>query len=163
QLQDGVTAYNITRALNIFGRLDVVALNEAFNHLLQRHESLRTSFLLVQGLPRQVIREVQEVTIQYADMTIFRNPEMHLLTQMAEASRQPFNLETDQLIKPVLFSVSANRHVLLINMHHIITDGWSLEVLTREWMQLYNYYSRGVHCILDPLSFQYKDYAAWHN
>ena len=163
QAADGLTAFNITRALKISGWLDTAALTKAFNHLLERHEILRTRFAEVQGMPVQQVQEPVATAIPVKDLRTENDRELLLNMLLAEAANHSFDLANEQLIQCTLFRLEDRQHVLLINLHHIITDGWSLEVLTKEWLALYQHYTTGAPHNLAPLTLQYKDYAVWHN
>nr|WP_256449985.1 condensation domain-containing protein [Chitinophaga sp. GbtcB8] len=163
QAAEGLTAFNITRALKISGWLDTAALTKAFNHLLERHEILRTRFAEVQGVPVQQVQEPVTTAIPVKDLRTENDRELLLNMLLAEAANHSFDLANEQLIQCTLFRLEDRQHVLLINLHHIITDGWSLEVLTKEWLALYHHYTTGAPHNLAPLTLQYKDYAVWHN
>ncbi|HEY8918107.1 MAG TPA: condensation domain-containing protein, partial [Chitinophaga sp.] len=139
------------------------ALTKAFNHLLERHEILRTRFAEVQGVPVQQVQEPTTTAIPVKDLRTENNRELLLNMLLAEAANHSFDLAKEQLIQCTLFRLEDRQHVLLINLHHIITDGWSLEVLTKEWLALYHHYATGEPHNLTPLTLQYKDYAVWHN
>ena len=150
--------YNMPLALRLKGNLDTAALARALNTLVERHESLRTHF---QQLPAQT--ELEQVITEAPDF------EMPVVTVEAEEeqehieanSRHAFNLSTGPLFRASLLHISGQDHVLLICMHHIISDGWSLGILTRELSTLYQAYQQGKENPLSALPIQYADYAHW--
>ena len=150
--------YNIPLALRLRGDLDTAALARALNTLVERHESLRTYF---QQLPDQT--EPEQVITEAPDF------EMPVVTVEAEEaqehieanSRHVFNLSTGPLFRASLLHISGQENVLLICMHHIISDAWSLGILTRELSTLYQAYQQGKDDPLSALPIQYADYAHW--
>ncbi len=148
---DGGVSYNLPGGLLIDGRIDVHRLEDAFRKLAERHESLRTSFKLMDGEPVQVVDEKAEIGVEHviADAAGFDD-------LMASFVR-PFDLGKAPLIRVRLVSFSEIKHILLFDMHHIITDGTSMSIIGRELTKLYGSGE------LPELSIQYKDYSAWHN
>jgi len=145
---DGIS-YNIPNLLMLLGTLDRNRFEQAFRKLAARHEALRTSFHSQEGEPVQRIHGEVELPIAYTEATDAELP------QIIEAFVQPFNLQAAPLCRLKLVKLEADRHLFLMDMHHIIADGVSLDILTREWMELYNGNE------LPPLQIQYKDYAIW--
>ncbi len=143
------TAYNMSHVLRLEGVLDRQRLTHAFYQLICRHESLRTSFELAAGVPVQKIAGESDFQVSYAAAT------QEQLPAAIEAFIRPFDLSQAPLLRVGLLRVSAQEHVLLVDMHHIISDGVSLGLLIKDFMALY----RGE--ALPPLSLQYKDYAEW--
>jgi hypothetical protein len=153
------TSYNMPSALRLRGSLDVEALRRSFETLVERHESLRTVFRLPAGEalePVQVILPAGGVEIP---VEAVEADEVGSLSQAHAVER--FSLSEGPLLKVKLLRVDVEHHVLLVNMHHIISDGWSLSVMTRELLRLYEAYSRGEGNPLPPLTLQYADYAWW--
>ncbi|WP_460732403.1 amino acid adenylation domain-containing protein, partial [Lysobacter tyrosinilyticus] len=159
-------AYHLSCALALQGRLDVAALQAALDRLLLRHEALRTRFVLVDGVPMQSIDGT--ATFALLQQTIVddetSSPDAVAHWQAAEADA-PFDLEHGPLIRGRLLRRSEQDHVLLITMHHIVSDGWSMDVLARELGALYRAYAiEGASADIDPLPalpVQYADYAVW--
>lgn len=149
-------SYNIPWALRLRGVLDIAAFRRALNRLMARHESLRTTFGEEDGEPIQII--APHLTLE---------PEVHevaeagVLGYAAAHARQIFDLSKGPLIKVSLLKLSAGDHVLLINMHHIISDGWSTGVFVRELSALYGAFVKGEEELLPELPIQYVDYAQW--
>jgi acyl-CoA synthetase (AMP-forming)/AMP-acid ligase II/thioesterase domain-containing protein/acyl carrier protein len=163
QFRPGGTAYNIPIALRLSGPLDVDALRRAFEEVVRRHESLRTTFTLQQGPPLQIIHPPTGWELPVKELPAM--PEADCESSVRELAtwwaRQPFNLEKGPLLRSDLLRLSANSHVLLLNLHHIISDGWSMGVLVRELTALYGAFSEGRPSPLPELSIQYGDFALW--
>jgi amino acid adenylation domain-containing protein len=159
-------AYNMPGAFMLEGKLDKQAFQNSFEELIQRHEILRTSFITVEGEPRQKILSEVEFRIEEIDLRIDKEtiPENGLLKQHAEQEAQtPFDLGKAPLLRVKLLHISETRYLLLFTIHHIIADGWSLDVLAGELSSLYKSHAFNEHNLLETLPLQYKDYTAWHN
>ncbi|MEW6736015.1 MAG: amino acid adenylation domain-containing protein, partial [Acidobacteriota bacterium] len=163
QLEPNSTAYNISTALQLKGNIQLSALEYSFNEIIQRHESLRTTFKNIDGQPYQVISPNQYFKLEVDDLT-------HLpkSTREAEARRlaivitqRSFNLETGPLFNIELLRLDEQDHVLVLSMHHIITDGWSMGILMEEWTECYKAYCEGKQVLLSNLIIQYADFAYW--
>lgn len=153
-------AYNIPAVYELNGMLDRDRLNVAFHQVIARHEILRTSFKVSEfGEVRQQVSLPKEVRfeITYMDLRGQRNAEEALQAGIAVQQQKAFDLENGPLLAATLYQVEAQRQLLFFNMHHIISDGWSVGVLIRELFEAYN----GSGNQLTPLSVQYKDYANW--
>ncbi|MFD2170023.1 amino acid adenylation domain-containing protein [Tumebacillus lipolyticus] len=163
QLQANNHAYNMFSAQRICGRLDADVLKRCFQSIVSRHEALRTTFSQTDGQPYQMIRAELELPLSIIDLQHLsaqeRTAEAHRLA-VAEAT-QPFDLSEGPLIRTSLLRIGQEEHLLLLNMHHIVADGWSTDVLIRELLTLYAAYSEGVEPELLPLPIQYADFAAW--
>ncbi|MGZ3457437.1 MAG: amino acid adenylation domain-containing protein, partial [Archangium sp.] len=163
QLEPGATSYNIPLALHLSGSLDVEALRLSFEALLLRHEVLRTTFLLHQGQPLQLIHPPSSWPLPTVDLSALPPSEHESEVQRLVSSQAllPFDLSTGPLLRTTLLRLSASQHVLLLCMHHIIADGWSLSVLVRELASLYEAFSSGLPPSLPPLPIQYADFSLW--
>lgn len=163
QLEPGSAAYNISKAFHVMGEVEVSALQEALNKLVARHESLRTSFAVREARPYQVIAAPGPVTVNVMDLTA-APPSQRILTGrrlvQTEAERA-FNLEQGPLFRATLVRLAELEHVLLLSMHHIVCDGWSMRVLLSELSTLYTHALRRETAALKALPVQYRDYAAW--
>jgi amino acid adenylation domain-containing protein len=151
QLEPGSSAYNIAAAVELAGRLDVAALEAALGKVVRRHEALRTVFRAEAGEPVQVIAESAGFSLPLIDVSDVEQ-ERRLST---EEARRPFNLRRGPLLRAVLLRSAAERHVLLLTVHHIVSDGWSMGVLVRELGTLY---AGGQ---LPELAIHPADFAAW--
>ncbi len=157
-------AYHMPAALRLHGRLDLAALEATLHRLVARHEVLRTYFKTIDGVPyQQMAPEECGFALRREDLSALpaEEREAAVARLTAEEARAPFDLSTGPLIRGRLLRVSDDEHVLLITQHHIVSDGWSLNVLVREVAALYTAFSRGEGDPLPPLEIQYADYAQW--
>jgi amino acid adenylation domain-containing protein len=156
--------YNLPATVQIHGAsLNVSALEKSLREVTQRHEILRTTFTTVDGQPVQIIAPESRFTLPLSDLAHLppseRNTEAQRLAR--EEARRPFDLSTGPLVRARLLRLSPEDHVLLLSMHHIVSDGWSMGVLVREVAALYDAYAVGAESPLKDLSLQYGDYALW--
>src|SRR5438034_6820579 len=163
QLEPGSASYNVPRAIRLTGHLKVDVLKQTLEAIVQRHESLRTTFQAVDGAPVQVIGDRAQVEMPVIDISELsereREPEADELIR--QEARQPFDLAAGPIFRAKLVKLSEDEHVLLLTMHHIISDGWSKGVLFREIGALYDAFSEGKASPLPELPIQYADYASW--
>ena len=152
-------AYHIPDAVRLRGELDVAALQAAFDRIVERHEVLRTRFVGLAGQLRQVIDQPRGFALQQQDLPGASEPELQRLC-LEEANR-PFDLALGPLIRGRLLRLGQDDHLLLVTMHHIVSDGWSGGVLTREFSALYEAFRNGRPDPLPPLAIQYADYGVW--
>jgi amino acid adenylation domain-containing protein len=148
---DGDINYNLPGSLMIEGRLDLGRLDIVFKTIIDRHESLRTSFEMKDGQPIQIVHDTVDFRVEYLESGEAENGEL-----MASFVK-PFDLSAAPLLRVRLVSFSEEKHVLLFDMHHIISDGASINIIAKEITELYN------GSELPELKIQYKDYSAWHN
>ncbi|ELR68460.1 Long-chain-fatty-acid--CoA ligase [Fulvivirga imtechensis AK7] len=165
QLDKTQNAYNISSEWYITGGLNRHAFERAFNDLIDRHESLRTIFIPVDGEPRQKIqdRAAMGFKIEMHDLTEHLSPEAEALSLSQAQSQKPFDLETGPLLKVSLFLIERERYLFSFVIHHIIVDGWSLQVLMRDLVVLYKTHNGIQPDELPLLTFHYKDYVFWQN
>ncbi|HET7463284.1 MAG TPA: amino acid adenylation domain-containing protein, partial [Longimicrobium sp.] len=163
QLGSGGAAYHVPARLRLRGALDRDALGRALDRIVARHEALRTTFAAVDGRPGQRIAPAAESRFHLLDHDLAGHPaaEAELRRQVAEEAGAPFDLERGPLVRGRLLRVGHDEHVLLVTMHHIVSDGWSIPVLVREVSALYGAFVRGEADPLPPLPLQYADYASW--
>jgi len=162
RLEPGTTAYNIPAQARLRGALDTAALELALGGILRRHEALRTTFSDRDAQPVQVIAPPASFRLPVADLAglpeeLRRAEERRLLA----TSARPFDLETGPLFRAVLVRLGAEEHLLLLDMHHIVSDGWSLGILFREMAALYEALHEGRVPSLATLPVQYADFAVW--
>ena len=165
QLQEKSIAYNEQEALRLTGSLSIEALEMALQEIVRRHESLRTNYQAVEGSPVRVIHEIQKPGF-FSQLASTANTDtetrfLELQRLAAEEIQQPFDLANDPLLRVALFQLAPDDYVLLLTMHHIITDGWSTGVLSHELEVLYGAYVQGKPSPLPPLPIQYADFACW--
>ena len=155
--------YNIPTAIRLHGALDVTALERSLNDVLNRHEALRTTFAVLSARPVQVINEMQAVRLGVVELRegSLEEKEATAARLAAEQARKPFNLAEGPLLRVKLLRLAEADHVLLVTMHHIISDGWSIKVLIREIGELYEAYANGREAALPDLPLQYANFAAW--
>jgi FkbH-like protein len=163
QMAAGNVAYNIFNALRLRGSLDVEALARGFRQVVQRHESLRTTFQAVDGQPYQRIVPNLDVKLQMLDISTLADTERESAAQRLarEEGRLPFDLSNGPLVRCTLLKLAGDEHVLLLNMHHIVSDGWSMGIFFRELMAFALSGSDGESGPLQPLPLQYADFALW--
>jgi amino acid adenylation domain-containing protein len=163
QLEPGGAVYNIPAAMRLRGPLDVAALQASLNEVARRHEVLRTTFATVDGQPVQVIEAATEVRLRQIDLSavVESEREAELQRLITQEAQRPFDLSQGPLLRVTLLRLAEDEHVLLVNMHHIISDGWSMEVLMRELAALYGAFQQGRPSPLPELPVQYADYAVW--
>ena len=162
QLEPGGSAYAIPAALRLCGPLSLPALLSSFQQLVQRHESLRTSFVSQQGTPLQVIAPSALLPLPLIDLQALPRAREAQVRQLAEQeARRPFDLASGPLLRLYLVRSGTQEHVLLLCLHHIISDGWSTAVLVRELGEGYRAALRGQPAQVPDLPIQYADYALW--
>ncbi|MFP2913034.1 non-ribosomal peptide synthetase, partial [Pyxidicoccus sp. 3LFB2] len=160
-LEPGSAVYNIPAALRLTGSLDVSALQRALTELVRRHESLRTTFHNANGQPSQRILEPAPFALPVVDLSSLEAPEAEVRRLAEEEAHAPFALDRGPLLRASLLRLGAQEHVLLLNMHHVVSDGWSMDVLVREMTALYEGFRQGQPVSLPELPVQYADYAVW--
>lgn len=155
--------YNIAAAIRIQGPLDVHALQHSFNQLAARHEVLRTTFTERSGEPVQVIATSPEISVVVVDVTGSGEAqrEAEMLRLATRQAQEGFDLERGPLMRVSLLRLAHDHHVLVVTMHHIISDAWSMGVIVREVGELYAGYREGRESGLEEIKVQYGDYAAW--
>ncbi len=165
QLEPGTAAYNLVRVFRVVGPLNVGVLTRAFETVILRHAPLRTVFESVEGNPRQVVLSDANVQIPVLDVCSLPQDEQEAeaLRIASEEGRKPFRLSEGPLLRAVLVRTGEQTHILVLVMHHIITDGWSISILFRELTQCYADLSNDRIPNLPALSIQYTDYAAWQH
>lgn len=163
QLEPGNPSYNMAWGFVLTGHLNSAVLERSFNEVIRRHESLRTSFASVNGSPVQVIAPTMSVTLPVMDLTGLTEAEREVetLRLATEEARRPFDLSQGPLFRASLLRLGDEEHMLLLTIHHIVYDLWSMGVLFRELAALYEAFSRGRPSPLSELSIQYADYAIW--
>jgi amino acid adenylation domain-containing protein len=163
QYETNQSLYNIPTVVRLRGPLNIGALEQAISEVVNRHEALRTSFQVVEGNPVQVIRPAEKISLRVWDLTgMHEEKKQERKSQIiAEQIGTPFSLETNPLLRAELVREGEQDHVLVVVMHHISSDGWSLGIFTRELAQLYESFSNGRASTLEELPVQYADYALW--
>ncbi|WP_285361392.1 non-ribosomal peptide synthetase, partial [Pseudomonas sp. fls2-241-TYG-175] len=160
QMEDANSAYNIPLGLQLNGQLDTRALKRALERIVVRHDSLRSRFIQQEGEAR-VEAAAASVVPDLLWQDLRGQDEQALQRVVREEAAQPFDLLDDLPIRGRLLCLAEDRHVLLLTLHHIVADGWSLGVFTRELTALYRAFSQGLDDPLPPLALQYADYTLW--
>ena len=163
QFDPATPIYKLSQWLCLQGTLNLTALEQSFNAIVRRHESFRTTFPMQQGQPTQVIVQAQPVTIPVEDLSALTDAEKATLLQqrIADHSRTSFDLAQGPLWQLCLLRFASDEHYLLLRMHHIIFDGWSLGILWRELSTLYAAFCQQQVVQLPALPVQYADFALW--
>ncbi|HEX7239395.1 MAG TPA: amino acid adenylation domain-containing protein, partial [Longimicrobiaceae bacterium] len=163
RLEPGSAAYNMPYALRLRGALDVAPLQASLDALVRRHETLRTTFAERDGAPVQVIHPSIPVPLSVLDLRELPEAEQAATAARlaAEEAMRPFDLARGPLLRSTLLRLAAEDHVLCFTLHHVVTDGWSMDVLVREVSTLYAAFSRGEEPRLPELPVQYADFAVW--
>ncbi|HEX3529757.1 MAG TPA: non-ribosomal peptide synthase/polyketide synthase, partial [Thermoanaerobaculia bacterium] len=163
QLEPASPLYNVAGAWLLSGPLDPAALERSLAAIVERHEALRTTFAAVDGRPVQVVHAGMPVGLPLADLgglpAAARAGE--LARRVAAAARRPFDLTRGPLLRVCLVRLESAEHALLVSMHHIVSDGWSVGVFARELAALYSSFRRSAPAALPALPVQYPDFALW--
>lgn len=161
RFKGGTSAYNIVSSFYLKGTVIKSNLNHAFKEAIKRHESLRTIFRTVESIPYQFILDKIDFEIEEEDFSTVPEINKRLEAEVELATNSFFQLENGPLIKVKLIKISDQENALIVTIHHIISDGWSIAVLMQEVMRTYKSNCEGqIHNIL-PLPIQYKDYSNW--
>jgi amino acid adenylation domain-containing protein len=163
RLEPGSAAYNMPTAVVLDGALEVSRLEQGLEALVLRHESLRTTFALQGDEPVQVIHPRLDVPLPLVDLSALEEAarEAEVRRRVTQEVQRPFDLEHGPLVRALLLRLAPQRHVLVLTLHHVISDGWSMGVLVRELGALYHALASGERPALPALPVQYADYAAW--
>jgi amino acid adenylation domain-containing protein len=154
-------AYVMIGSLELRGALNAPVLERALRTLVDRHEALRTVFVNLEGEPRQVVSEPGAWTLPVVDLSAEADKDQRLRELLREEATRGFDLARGPLFRARLYRLAADSHVLLLAMHHIISDGWSIGILIRELGELYARLARGEAATLPALKLQYRDFARW--
>src|SRR6266853_1216198 len=163
QMEEASQAYHLPLGLRLKGRLDGGALRRALDRILFRHEALRTTFVSIEGEPVQQIAAAEDsrfVLLEH-DLCGSSHAQKELEQLLALETSGPFDLEHGPLIRGRLIHLAEEEHALLVTMHHIVSDGWSMGILVNELSALYGSFLRGAADPLPALEIQYADYAVW--
>ena len=163
KLQPNNPFYNIAISIHLQGVLNVDALEQSLSEILRRHDSLRTCFLDEGEHTYAIVSDFSEFTLPIIDLSKLPKVEQETETELrlTEAACQPFDLNTDQLVRVKLLRLHMTDHLMLLTMHHSIADGWSINIFMRELLALYEAFSTGSTSSLPELPIQYVDFAIW--
>lgn len=151
QIEEQSTAYNLPGVIMVSGKLDKERLREVFRELVQRHETLRTSFAMVGGNPVQIVNTIPDFKTEFIDGS------EKMMDEVIRDFIKPFDLSKAPLLRVQVVRIDDERHLLMFDMHHIISDGVSMVILVKEFVEAYNGNKLG------DISIQYRDYAVWQN
>ncbi|KAG0220754.1 hypothetical protein BGW41_007542, partial [Actinomortierella wolfii] len=162
QIEGVSNTYHVPVSLRLHGVLDHVILERALNTVYTRHESLRSTFVVVDGQPMvRILSPESSLNLVITDVGQMPDRDAVVESMVSDEASRPFDLEKGPLIRVQLIQLAKDDHILLLTMHHIVTDGWSLDVLFHELSELYMAYTQSTPDPLVPLSIQYQDYADW--
>uniref|UniRef100_UPI003F64B728 amino acid adenylation domain-containing protein n=1 Tax=Pseudomonas alabamensis TaxID=3064349 RepID=UPI003F64B728 len=161
QLDPQSVAYHLPAVLRLHGRLDAQALQRSFDALVARHETLRTTFVLVDGQPRQRIAEPVSLPIDFDVLPVSANLQADIRAAIDNQCRQLFALDTGPLLRVKLLQLAENDHVLILTQHHIVSDGWSMQLMVNELIACYADFTQGRQPQQSALAVQYADFATW--
>jgi amino acid adenylation domain-containing protein len=163
QALPGLPLFNIPYVVRLVGLLDMAILEQSFDEMLQRHEALRTTFAVVDGQLVQIIAPALHLTLTVRDLRALPEFEREDAAQrlLHQESQRPFDLACGPLLRGCLLRLGEQEHRLLVTLHHIISDGWSLSILVHELAILYNAFAAGQPSPLPALPIQYADFAHW--
>ncbi len=163
QLEPNSPFYNVPMAARLHGPLDFTAMERSLNEIVARHESLRTTFQLQDEEPVQVVAPTMRLPLTTVDLGHLTPDEREAEARrlVSEEARRPFNLATGPLFRALIVRFDADDHILMVNLHHAISDGWSLGILSNELAALYEAFRTGAPSPLSPLPLTYSDYALW--
>ncbi|HVT97022.1 MAG TPA: condensation domain-containing protein, partial [Acidobacteriaceae bacterium] len=165
QLDPGNPVYNIAIAIRLDGPLNRAAFEDALRFILRRHESLRTRFIERDGVPVAVIDEGEDWRLDFVDVSAVPEREQHetILGLVLKESQRPYVLDQGPVFRVTLYRKNDQEHVALIGMHHIVSDGWSLGVLSQELGRVYQAYVRHETPPLPPLPLQFREFVQWEH
>ncbi|QSJ15011.1 amino acid adenylation domain-containing protein [Nostoc sp. UHCC 0702] len=155
--------YNISLALKLTGSLNQAALEQTFNEIVRRHEALRTTFVMQSGQPVQIINPTLTIPLPIIDLGQLPQAEREIEARRLtiQEAQRAFNLSTDSLLQVKLLRLDETQYILLLTMHHIVSDGWSIGVLIKEIAALYTAFANNQPSPLAKLTIQYADFAYW--
>ncbi|MCP4176265.1 MAG: amino acid adenylation domain-containing protein [bacterium] len=163
QLEDNSLTYSMPGLYILDGELNKEAFQKAYLHIINRHESLRTVFIEIDGEPQQKILENPECKVCFTDITTDLNKDLTVMELIRNEIGKSFVLSKGPLCRINIYKIEENRNYMLLNMHHIISDGWSMGIFSKEFFHSYNCFINGVFPELEDLRIQYKDYTYWKN
>ncbi|NEP63669.1 MAG: hypothetical protein F6K31_43390, partial [Symploca sp. SIO2G7] len=161
QMQPDSAVYNLPMAIEVEGFLDVAAFTQSLNHIVRRHEVLRTRFITADGEPTQVVEASAPITLDPIDLQGTADLETEVKQAAIAAAQKPFDLSQDSLLRVTLLRLEESRSVVLFTLHHIVADGWSMEILIQELGAGYRAALMGQTASLPDLPVQYADFSVW--
>jgi bacitracin synthase 3 len=163
KMLNGISPYNIAHTYRVKGELNINALEKSIQIIISRHEILRTTFIEKNGEPVQKVNHKINFKLNNIDFSKKKNKDVLIKHYVESETTFQFDLSKELLIRVILIKESKNSYILVINIHHIIFDGWSTSIFINELSELYNTLVKNTKPTLDILNIQYKDYSNWHN
>ncbi|KPA18710.1 plipastatin synthase subunit D [Candidatus Magnetomorum sp. HK-1] len=163
KMEEEFNAYNLSMGFMFKGNFDVKAFKNSLEMTINRHESLRTTFIEIDGEPKQKIHKHIGIKFKETDLRNHENNTMIAKETAKKESNRPYDLKNAPLLRIEILRLSNDCHVILMNIHHIICDGWSLGVLENEILLVYQSFVHNKKIEMPPLNIQYRDYTAWQN
>jgi amino acid adenylation domain-containing protein len=165
QFDENQRAFNLTGSFHFRGSLDIDALNNALTAVVQRHEILRTYFLDYEGEPKQLVSPVEELglKVEVSDLRFSLNKEALGKAKATEIAKRVFHLDRAPLLRVAVIRLEDDVSIFVLVVHHIIADGWSINILMHELTEAYNSAIEGRSAQFQPLPIQYRDFAHWQN
>ncbi len=163
QLEPDSPAYNVGGLARLSGPLDVARFEAALQALVQRHETLRTTFPSVDGVPVQRVHGDGGLHMDWQDFSALDRDsrQQHLQTLADSEAHRPFDLESGPLLRVCMVKMAEREHYLVVTLHHIVTEGWAMDIFARELGALYEAFLDDRESPLEPLPVQYLDYSVW--
>ncbi|OUS05847.1 hypothetical protein A9Q81_03635 [Gammaproteobacteria bacterium 42_54_T18] len=162
QLNQGSSEYNMPAAMRLKGPLNITLLDQVFTEIVKRHEVLRTNFGAEDGLPTLIVHQPTSWESEVVDLSASsEDSQAQVMRYVDEDANRTLSLATDKLFTSKVLKLAKDDHVLLLNMHHIVSDGWSIGVLVQEIKALYEAFKAGDVSPLPDLDIQYSDYSVW--
>ncbi|MFZ1289614.1 MAG: amino acid adenylation domain-containing protein [Melioribacteraceae bacterium] len=165
KLDENQSVYNMPMAVKVIGKLDFDVLNKTIDYLAQRHETLRTNFEEINGIPQQIIKNKHSIKLDIINLNDFDIQKQSEMVDNIkyEESIIPFNLANDSLIRFRIATISDNEFIIFFTMHHIISDGWSINILVEEFVYSYLMFINSEYPNLPELKVQYSDFSIWQH
>jgi amino acid adenylation domain-containing protein len=163
QLEPGSAVYNICRASRLTGQLNIAALEWSLTEILHRHEILRSQICVIEGRPMQLTTSAAEFKLHFTDLRSLTGTELaeEIRRQIRSEGERQLDFSAGLSLRAVLLQISHDQHILILTTHHIVSDAWSMGILTRELWVLYEACAEGKSSALKELPVQYADYAVW--
>ncbi|MBA3920449.1 MAG: amino acid adenylation domain-containing protein, partial [Nostocaceae cyanobacterium] len=161
QLEPNSANYHICKVVRLTGSLNVAVLQQSLDAIVACHEVLRTSFILENGSPIQIINATQAVELTLVDLPDCPERETQIQQHLQQESQRPFNFSKDLMLRGCLLQIAPQEHILLLVMHHIASDGWSIGILWNQLKEFYTAFLNGEPIPLPTMPIQYADFAVW--
>jgi NRPS condensation-like uncharacterized protein len=164
KLEPNSSFYNINNIRDIIGDFEIDKLQKAVNKIIERHEIFRTNFKEINGEPVQIIKEKKDLRFKIYDLKEIKNTKKREERErdiVKIITQKPFRLETDFLLRVAIIKKNEKKHTLVLSMHHIISDSWSINLFYKELKKIYDALIKNKKLQLKKIVIQYKDYAEW--